>query len=167
METKKVTLSMPSLEERLGKRIKIRNMSADEFVESHASGTLRKNKRIGMAWKSQYLHERVAYEFGYGFECIPRTRITVGNPITEEDSHSITEAGWHIERYQNMSIFPEDTYSCKYLQVEYPDSSRREGIGILVEQTSAPFIPEGHTVYSLIAEYDPQKHKWKEAINPF
>src|SRR5262249_9130124 len=50
-------------------RVKLRLMSAEEFIEKHASGTLRKNKSLGMVWKQQYLAERCAYEFGWGFEC--------------------------------------------------------------------------------------------------
>lgn len=167
METVKVEMASnvrgcPALE----KRVKIREMSAEEFTESHASGTLRKNKRIGMAWQSQYLQERTAYEFGWAFECLPRSRVTFGDAVSEGDCHGITEAGWHCERYMNMSVFPEDKFEVKYINVEYSDSTRREGIGLIVRQTSATFIPNGHLVFTIVTEFNPTRKEWLEARNP-
>ena len=52
----------------LGPRVTLRLMTAEGFIDKHASGTLRKNKALGMAWRAQYLEERTAYEFGWGFE---------------------------------------------------------------------------------------------------
>jgi hypothetical protein len=167
METNVVPIGQGSLEERLQNRIAIRKMGADEFVNKHASGTLRKNKSLGMAWRSQYLHERVAYEFGWEFECLPRSRIMFGDAYTEGDCSAITEAGWHIERYMNLNIFPEDKIEAKYIHVEYPCGERKEGIGMIIRETSAPFIPAGNLVYSIVAEYDTKKEKWKKANNPF
>jgi hypothetical protein len=144
----------------------LRQMDADAFVERHASGTLRKNKRIGMVWREQYLHERAAYEFGWAFECLPRSRVTFGDAYTEGDVKPLTEAGWHIERYITMSVFPEDRFEAKYLNVEYKDGAAREGVGMVVRQTSAAFVPGGHIVFAIVAEYDPVKKVWHEAVNP-
>ena len=150
----------------LARVLAVRTMDADEFVERHASGTLRKNKRIGMVWREQYLHERAAYELGWAFECLPRSRVTFGDAYTEGDVKALTEAGWHIERYIEMSVFPEDHFETKYLNVEYKDGSTREGVGIVVRQTSAQFVPGGHLVFAIVAEFDPIKKIWKDAINP-
>ena len=167
METKVVqqTYCAP-LEDRIQERLRIRHLDAEEFIERHASGTLRKNKRLGMCWQDQYLTERVAYEFGWEFTHAPRSRVTVGDAYTEGDCAALTEAGWHIERYQTLSLWPDDVYSAKYLQVEERDGSRHEGVGIIVEQTSAPFVPKGHLVYALVAPYDPQRKAWEHARNP-
>jgi len=170
METKIVpmsTMEEKTLEERLAHRMAIRKMSAEEFVEQHASGTLRKNKRLGMAWRDQYLTERVAYEFGWEFSYAQKSRIMMGDAYTEGDCHAITEAGWYMERYINLSLFPEDVYKAQYLHVEEKDGTRKEGIGLVVEQTSASFIPKNSVIYALIAEYDPAKKEWKNAKNPF
>lgn len=150
----------------LARRVAVRTMSAEDFVERHASGTLRKNKRLGMVWREQYLHERVSYEFGWTFECQPRSRVTFGDAYTEGDEKAITEAGWHIERYLELSVFPEDRFETKYVNVEYKDGTQREGIGIVVRETSAPFVPAGHLVFAIVAEYDPQRQAWLEAENP-
>lgn len=151
---------------RLATRLKIRMLSTDEFIEQHASGTLRKNKRLGMAYMDQYIEERTAYEFGWGFRCLPRSRITFGDAYTESESSSVTEAGWHIERYSMMTIFEEDYFECKYLHVENKDGTTQEGIGIVVRQTSASFVPPGNIVFAIVAEFIPGKG-WAPAENPF
>lgn len=143
-----------------------RSMSADAWVDEHGSGTLRKNKRIGFAWKSQYREERVAYEFGWTFECVPASRVMWGIPITEGDCHSVTEAGWHIERFFTRNVFAEDFYEAKYIRVEYPDGSSKEGIGLVLRQTSAAWVGDGQLVFAIIAEYVPGVG-WKDAENPF
>ena len=148
-------------------RVQIRAMKAEEFIENHGSGTLRKNKRVGFHWRSQYHDERTAYEFGWGFRVIPASRLTYNDPITEGDNHSVTEAGWHIERYLNMSVFPEDEFECKYIIVEFGDGKREEGIGILVRRTSAAWIPGGHIVYAIVAKFDPVRKVFLPAENPF
>ena len=151
----------------LKRRLAIRLMSMEAFIERHGSGTLRKNRRIGFAVRNQYLEERTAYEFGWEFEILASTRVTFNVPISEQDQHAVTEAGWHIERYLEMSTFPEDYFEAKYIHVEYPDGSRREGIGLIVRQTSASFVPKGHIVFAIIAEYNARKKRWKKAKNPF
>lgn len=151
----------------LAKRVAIRTITADEFVEQHASGTLRKNKKLGMTWRAQYLHERAAYEFGYGFDILPRSRVIFGDAYTEGDCKPLTEAGWHSERYLEMSIFPEDYFEVKYLHAETNDQKRREGVGIIVRQTSAKWVPAGHLIFAIIAEFDPAKGLFLPAVNPF
>lgn len=167
-ETRIVPLS-PQVEgsPALARRAALRGMSADQWIESHASGTLRKNKRLGMSWQPQYREERTAFEFGWTFECLPRSRVTYGDAITEQDNHAITEAGWHIDRYITMSVFPEDRFETKYLQVEHERGGRRtEGIGIVVRETSAAWLPAGHVVFAIVAQFKPRKGRWKPARNP-
>lgn len=168
MQTEVVPCSLKdSKEEAVQKRVSIRLMKEDDFIEKHASGTLRKNKRLGFTWRSQYLHERSAFEFGYPFECMPRNRVTFGDPYTEGDEKSLTEAGWHIDRYLTMSLFPEDYFEAKYISLEYPTNTFcREGVGIIVRQTSAPWVPSGFLLFAIVAEYDRPNRKWLEAVNP-
>jgi hypothetical protein len=147
-------------------RVRLRLMSAEEFIEKHASGTLRKNKSLGMVWKQQYLAERCAYEFGWGFECLPRSRVTFGDAYTEGDCKALTEAGWLCERYMSLIIFPEDYCEVKYINVDYGEELKKEGVGLIVRQTSAQFIPDGHIVFAIIAEFDPVRKRWKSARNP-
>ena len=167
METKVVPLDAHLAAcEPLKRRVALRMMSADEFIEGHASGTLRKNRRIGMAWRDQYLEELVAYEFGWRFECLPRSRVTFGDAHTEGDSKAVTEAGWHIERYLELSTFPEDRFEAKYIQVEDKDGRKREGIGIIVRETSASFVPGGHLVFAIVAVFAVERGVVVSAANP-
>ena len=167
METKVVPID-PAIAacKPLERIVSLRQMDADNFIERHASGTLRKNKRIGMVWREQYLHERAAYEFGWAFECLPRSRVTFGDAYTEGDVKPLTEAGWHIERYIEMRVFPEDELEAKYINVEYKDGVLREGVGMVLRQTSASFVPSGHLVFAIIAEFDAKTKQWLEAVNP-
>ncbi len=145
-------------------RIHLRFMSKEEFIENHASGTLRKNKKNGFHYSKQYLHERVAADFGYGFESMHESHINWGQPMTEGDCAPITEAGWHIDIYA-FKAFPGDEFEAKYLTVDDGDT-RREGVGIIIRKTSAPYIPDGHVVFSIIAQVDKAKHTYYPAINP-
>lgn len=147
-------------------RIAARAMSADEFIERHGSGTLRKNRRVGMDWSGQYLHERTAFEFGWAFEAIHETRVLWGTPITQGDSKPVTEAGWFIDRYATICAFPGDELEAKYITVEYPDGTRREGLGIVVRRTSATFVPEKHMVFAIVAEWDAARKEYRDAVNP-
>lgn len=147
--------------------VELRTESADEFVEKRASGTLRKNKRIGLAWRSQYLHERAAYEWGYAFECLPATRVTAGKAQTEGDCKPLTEVGWHCERYLARKVFPEDEFDVSYIRVVERDGQIREGVGLVVMQTSAAWVPDGHTVFAIIAELSSATGQYLAAINPF
>lgn len=146
-------------------RIKARFMSETEFLNNHASGTLRKNARVGFDYKKQLLHERIAFDFGYAFEAIHESHVNWGSPLTEGDCHAITEAGWHIDRYQFLA-FPGDEFEAKYLKIHTGHGPDREGIGIIIRKTSAPYIPNNYVVFSIIAEVDLNKHDYMNAVNP-
>lgn len=146
---------------------KLRGLSEDEFIDLHASGTLRKTKRLKFATRQLYLQERTCYEFGFGFEVLPRTHVTFGDAIAEGDCHVVTESAWHIERYVTFNSSPQDVFECKYITVSNPDGVKREGIGIIVRQTTAQFVPPGHLVFAIVGEFDPVKKDWKGISNPW
>jgi hypothetical protein len=144
----------------------LREMSEEEWIEKHGSGTLRKNKSLSMRHRNQYLHERVAWEFGYGFDIMASSRITFNDAITEGDCKPITECGWHAARIITRRIFEEDFYQAKYIIAEENNYKRREGVGLILRTTTASWIPSGYLVFSIIAEYDPKTHDFLPAINP-
>lgn len=146
-------------------RVRSRFMSEAEFLFLHASGTLRKNARLGFDYKKQLLHERVAFDFGYGFEAIHESHVNWGTPITEGDCHPITESGWHTDRYESIS-FPGDEFEIKYLKIHTGNGPDREGVGIIIRKTSASYVPNNYVVFSLITEVDTVKHDYKDAANP-
>lgn len=172
METERVEMNPDLLRvsrqiETLFKRVNVRQWTEDEFIENVGSGTLRKNKQLGMRWVSQYREERVCYEFGWEFEILPTSRVTFNDALTEGDCKSLTEAGWHAERYLRFSVFPNDHFEVKTIIVEYEGGVRKEGVGIVVRQTSAQWIPKGHIVFAIIAEYDPRNRCYLPSNNPF
>lgn len=148
-----------------GARVAMRMMPMDVFIATKASGTLRKNAAIGMNTTSHALHERVAYEFGYGFEALPERFVTWGEARSEPDCKPLTEAGWHIERYASVCLFPGDEVEAKYIIAEI-DGVRREGAGLIVRVTSVPWLPRGYVVFAIIAEYSPAEGRFLPAINP-
>lgn len=143
--------------------INIRSMSEDEWIEKFASGTLRKNKRIGFSYRTQYLHERVCYEFGPVFALLPRSYVTFGDAITEADCKPITEAGYYMERYISKFPFKEDYFEVKYIHADY-NNYKKEGVGLVVRETSCQWIPHGYIVFGIIAEF--KNNIWLEANNP-
>lgn len=146
--------------------LKVRTMTEDEFIENHGSGTLRKAKKLGAAYKSLYKEERVAYDFGWEFKAIPNSRLMYNDVIAEGDCHAFTEACWHVERYIQKNPFKDDIFELKYLQVTEEDNTY-EGIGIFCKQTNASYIGNGFSVFALIAEFDLKTNTWQEARNPF
>lgn len=159
-------ISMPDHPPVPAERLRSRMMPMEEFIEEKGSGTLRKNSRIGMNTKSHAMVERCAYEFGYAWEVCMERSLTWGEPRSEGDSHPLTEVGWHVERYAAMCLFPGDEVECKYLIREDPDGTRREGIGMILRKTSAPWVPAGYAVFCIIAEYDQILHDFGKAVNP-
>jgi len=123
---------------------------ADDWIDKHASGTLRKNKRLGFSWRKQYLEERICWEFGWYFKCIPKSRVRFGDALTEGDCKEITEAGWHMERYISRWPFIEDEFEVTSIEATLADGTIEKGIGLVVKKTSANWIPVGHLVYAII-----------------
>ncbi len=83
----------------------VRTMTEEQFIENHGSGSLRKAKKLGTAYKSLYKEERVAYDFGWEFKVLPNSRITYNDAIAEGDCSAFTESCWHAERYMNSLNF--------------------------------------------------------------
>lgn len=141
-----------------------RFMSRADFVAQHASGTLRKGARIGLNTSNHTTHERIAYEFGWGFESAHTSTITLGPVFSEGDCRAITELGWHGERYITRAYLGDEV-AVKYITCERPGEERVEGPGIVVTRTSAPFIPKGHLVFAIVAPVKDKQYLPPE--NPF
>jgi hypothetical protein len=151
------------------RRQELRSMKSAVWIDHNppfCSGTLRKNKHLGFRWYQQYLEERVAWEFGWEFECLASSRIRFNDALTEGDSKAITEAGWHMERYITLRPFLEDRFEVKSIEVTYEDESVSEGVGLILRETSARWIPNGHIVFAIVAEWNREKKEWLKAKNP-
>lgn len=154
----------------IGHTNEVRSMSEDQWIDQHASGTLRKNKRLGFAYRDQYIHERVCFEFGSSFEFLPATRVTIGQPITDPDCGPVTEAGWNIDRYITRSklIARDDQFMACYLIISYANGKKREGIGLFCKQTTATFlgIEKNCCLVAIVTEYCPTQQKYLPCENP-
>ncbi|HMU80404.1 MAG TPA: HAD hydrolase family protein [Microthrixaceae bacterium] len=92
----------------------------------------------------------------YGFSVLGRDR-----PDLSPVASTIARTG------AETTLFPEDRFETAYLQVEPEHGKRREGIGIVVRETSASWLPPGHLVFALVAEFKKRKGLWLPAQNPF
>lgn len=147
----------------------VRKLSADVWVEDCGSGSLRKARALGFAWRQLYLDERCAHDFGWTFRVLPRSRVTFGDALMEGDCPPLTEACWHASRMIARNPFPDsDSYEVKYIKAHATDATgdvEAEGVGVVLRRTSAAWIPPGHLVFAIIAPWTPRG--WQKAENPF
>lgn len=165
MKTEKVSLSEVSaaLPSRI---VQNRVMPNKEWVLAHGSGTLRDNMELGFVWSIQCLSERLAYTFGYGFSAFKDHLVTFNDAITECDERAYTLAGRWVTRYLAKSLFPEDYFELKYVIVKNEKGHREwEGLGLIVRQTSAQFIPSNTMVLAKIARFDAVRESWDAPVN--
>lgn len=120
----------------------LRKLSRNEFIEQHASGTLRKSDRIGFDTDEMYWHERIAYEIGWGFEMVDSDDFDVKQIVAEPDIKLITEIGWVTERHMSRNPFKEDKY--KLVKIN-------EQPAVILTQTSLP-IPENKLILAYLVE---------------
>lgn len=165
MKTEKIAVSTEGM--KLPARIvENRTMSNDAWIEAHGSGTLRDNKELGFVWSIQCLSERLAYTFGYGFSAHKAHLVTFNDSISECDERAYTLAGRWVKRYLAKSLFPEDYFEVKYVIVKNEEGKREwEGIGLILRQTSAQFIPNNTMVVAKIARFDAAKGAWDSPVN--
>ncbi len=165
MHTETVDLSPASraLPERI---VRARCQSNKDWVRAHGSGTLRDNMELGFVWSIQCLSERLAYTFGYGFCAHKAHLVAFNDSISECDERAYTLAGRWTKRYLAKSLFPEDYFELKYLMLfNEVNVCEWEGIGLVVRQTSATFIPANTMVVAKIARYDTSRHAWDAPVN--
>lgn len=143
-----------------------RTMSNSEFIEMHGSGTLRDNKNLGFVWSIQNLSERIAYTFGYGFGAYKSHNVVFNDSISECDETAYTMAGRWFKAYQAKKLFEEDYFEIKYVIIK-DDNDKKvwEGIGVIIRETSATFIPDNTIVIAKVARFDPEKQVWEAPVN--
>ena len=146
--------------------IEKRTMSNTEFIEMHGSGTLRDNKNNGFVWSIQCLAERIAYVFGYGFGAYKSHLVVFNDSISECDEVAYTMSGRWFKSYQNKKLFSEDYFEIKYVSIkDETDKKIWEGIGVIVRETSATFIPDNIIVLAKVCRFDPILQKWDQPVN--
>ena len=165
MKTQKCDLS--DLAQKLPERlIENRFMSNTDWIEAHGSGTLRDNKELKFVWSMQCLAERIAYTYGYGFAAFKSHLVTFNDSISECDEVAYTQSGRWMKHYLAKNLFPEDYFEIKYVIIKDETGHRLwEGIGIILRETSAKFIPDNMLVVARVCQFDAQKQVWGEPVN--
>ena len=46
------------------------------------------------------------------------------------------------------------------------NSKAQEGVGMILRETSALWVPKGHLIFAIIAEFNPSTQTWQAAENP-
>lgn len=145
--------------------VKNRTISNNDWIEAHASGTLKDNKDMGFVWSIQCLSERLAYTFGYGFSAFKSHLVTFNKSISECDEAAYTLAGRYSKYYIAKKLFDEDYFEPKYIIIKDEHGKKEwEGIGLIIRETSATFIPNNTLVLAKVAQYIP-KAGWQPVIN--
>lgn len=105
----------------------------EHWAAAYGSGTLRRALEEGMAWRELYLHERVAFEFGYGFSPAQRSRLNLGQAFAEGDSPGTTETCWWARalRWRAAQCGRPATVSVHHARLADGDGGAREGIAIV------------------------------------
>lgn len=66
----------------------------EHWITKWGSGSLRRAVEENLAWRDMYLHERAAFEVGYGFDAVFKSRLTMGKALAEGDNPATTETCW-------------------------------------------------------------------------
>lgn len=144
----------------------MRELSMEDFIQKYSSGTLRDSVEYDTGFINIYRHERICWEFGSGFECIPATNILFNTVIAEWDCSEYREALYFFKRMKVRRVFQEDQYEFKYIHITERDGKVREVAGIVVKQTTCTWIPKGHLIVAIVSVYDKAKETWSHVENP-
>jgi hypothetical protein len=145
------------------KRVALRFLSDDEWIEKHASGTLRHSKNLGLNYSDLYFHERIAFEFGATFTSQNKGLVSMSPLVIEGDCHPLTEFGWYVRKYLLHNIFDEDKFvPCKILVSKMGGAD--EGAALVCTHSSAPWLPTNHVIYCMISSLI--DGVWQEAVSP-
>lgn len=119
------------------------------WVEAYGSGSLRRAREENLRWKDMYLEERAAFEFGYGFQPVLKSRIAFGDALAESDSPATTETCWWARRLRRLNPDAE----VRVLHAHLTEDSTREGIGILITPKQTPhWLPKDRVLFAFTVD---------------
>ena len=133
---------------------KRRFMSKEYFLDTYASGTLRKSAQFGLAINNFLRDERIAFEFGYNWGWVAATNFEAGKLIGAGDCRMVTEAVWHLGTRRSLipTTFPEDVFELRHIETEYTGKKGKvavKGAALVLTETSASFVGTGNVVFCL------------------
>jgi len=135
----------------------------EDWIREFGSDTLRRAMEEDMCWYELYLHERTAFEIGYGFEPVHASCLTLGPAIAAPDDPATTETCWWARalrwrghRDRNMADI-----QVKYITIA-SDEGTREGIGLTYKpQTWPDWLLKNRVLVAITWD-----EKNKRTINP-
>jgi len=122
------------------------------WIEALGSGSLRRAKEEGMAWRDLYLHERAALEFGWGFAPVGASRVTRGKALAEGDSPATTETCWWARalRWRAKRAGREDTFEVIHATLADGDGGTTSGLAIICTPSPRPgWLPADRALVAL------------------
>jgi hypothetical protein len=131
------------------------------WIKEYGSGTLQRAVELGAKYHSMYLHERVAFYFGAGFEAVQSSRITTGKPIAVWDCSAFTETCWFVRRLRAIRSFDAELI---YITITDDNNKTRKGLGIKINNPNPEWLNSCYEVVALVAEE--VNGEYKDAVNP-
>lgn len=112
----------------------------EQWALQWGSGTLRRAIEERLAWRDLYHHERAAFEFGYGFQAVLRSRLTTGRALAEGDHPGTTETCWWARALRWRSVRDRRPVRIEVVHARLDDGDRgvQEGIAILCDPEVRP-----------------------------
>jgi hypothetical protein len=135
-------------------------MTTEEWIQQFGSGTLRRAVEENMCWRELYLHERSAFEFGYGFEPISGSRITFGKALASADDPATTETCWWARVLRWRAIRDNRPAKVDVMYITISEEVTRESIGIVYYPETRPsWLPNDRVLVALTWD-------GKQTVNP-
>mgnify|MGYP003556521921 FL=1 len=100
------------------------------WIAEHGTGSLRRAREEGMRWHNMYLAERVALEYGYGFDAVNASRITYGEALAEGDDAATTETCYWARALRYRAKRDNKALDYVVCHATLTEDERIEGIAI-------------------------------------
>jgi hypothetical protein len=111
----------------------------------------------GMRWREMYLGERIALEFGYGFEAVPASRCQLGDALATSDDPSTTETCWWARalRYRAHRDGRADVVRVVHARISDSDGGAQESIALHLTPNPWPsWLPRDRRILALTVQKD-------------
>ncbi len=135
----------------------IEESTPTRWAMAWGSGSLRRAIEEGLRWHEMYLGERTALEFGYGFEAVPDSRLTIGTAIASSDDSATTETCWWARalRWRSAKAGHKDVFTVMHVTVSDGDGGSESGMAILLTPDPRPsWLPADRKLVAITVDKD-------------